>query len=429
MKKVYVGMSADLVHPGHMNILREASKLGEVTVGLLTDRAIASYKRLPYMTFEQRKEVISNIKGVTGVVAQDSLDYRENLKHIKPHVVVHGDDWKEGVQRETRQQVIDCISKWGGELVEIPYTKGISSTKLNNLMREIGTTPDVRRSRLRRLIDSKSVVRILESHNALSGLIVENVRSSAGQEFDGMWSSSLTDSTSKGKPDIEAVDVSTRINTINEIFEVTTKPMIYDADTGGIPEHFAFTVRTLERTGISAVIIEDKTGLKKNSLFGNDVAQSQDSIENFCHKIKTGKKSQISDDFMIIARIESLILEAGMDDALTRALAYVEAGADGVMIHSRKKTPDEILSFCEKFREFNKTVPIVVVPTSFNQITAAQLAEAGINVVIYANHMLRAAYPGMINVATSILENDRSFEAEKNLLSIKEILDLIPGTR
>lgn len=429
MKKVYIGMSADLVHPGHMNILKVGASLGEVTVGLLTDKAIAGYKRLPFMTYEQRKAVIENIKGVKAVIPQETLDYRPNLELLKPYFVVHGDDWKEGIQAKTRQQVIDTLAKWDGKLIEPPYTDGISSTVLNKSLKEIGTTPDIRRSRLKRLIESKTIVRIMESHNALSGLIVENIKSDSGVEYDGMWSSSLTDSTSKGKPDIEAVDVSARINTINEIFEVTTKPMIYDADTGGIAEHFAFTVRTLERTGISAVIIEDKTGLKKNSLFGNDVSQTQDSIENFCHKIEIGKKAQVTNDFMIIARIESLILEKGMDDAVSRAKAYIEAGADGIMIHSRKKEADEILEFCKIFREYNENVPIVVVPTSFNQITAKELSSTGINIVIYANHMLRAAYPGMKNVAKSILENDRSLEAEKELLSINEILDLIPGTK
>jgi phosphoenolpyruvate phosphomutase / 2-hydroxyethylphosphonate cytidylyltransferase len=428
-KTVYVGMSADLIHPGHMNILKEAAKLGDVVVGLLTDKAIASYKRLPYMTFEQRRDVVENVKGVNKVIPQETLDYRPNLELLKPDYVVHGDDWKEGVQSKTREQVITSLAQWGGELVEVEYTSGISSTKLNKTLKEIGTTPDIRRGRLRRLIDSKPVVRILESHNALSGLITENVKSECGIEFDGMWSSSLTDSTSKGKPDIEAVDVSTRINTINEIFEVTTKPMVYDADTGGIAEHFAFTVRTLERTGISAVIIEDKTGLKKNSLFGNDVSQTQDTIENFSAKIATGKKAQVTDDFMIIARIESLILEQGMDDAYNRAKAYIEAGADGIMIHSRKKSPDEIIEFCKLLRAYNENIPIVVVPTSFNQITATELSKFGVNVVIYANHMLRSAYPGMKNVATSILDHDRSAEAEESLLSIKEILNLIPGTK
>jgi len=428
-KKVYVGMSADLVHPGHINILKEASKLGDIIVGLLTDKAIASYKRLPFMTYKQRKDVIENIKGVIEVIPQETLDYRPNLEKIKPDFVVHGDDWKDGVQAEIREQVIDILSKWDGKLIEIAYTKGISSTQLNNSLKEIGTTPDIRRSKLKRLIKAKSIVRIIESHNALSGLIIENIKGDNNIEYDGMWSSSLTDSTSKGKPDIEAVDVSTRINTINEIFEVTTKPMIYDADTGGIAEHFAFTVRTLERTGVSAVIIEDKTGLKKNSLFGNDVKQTQDSIENFCHKIEVGKKAQITDDFMIIARIESLILEQGMDDAMNRAKAYIEAGTDGIMIHSRQKEPNEILEFCTLLRDYNKTIPIVVVPTSYNQITAKELSEAGVNVVIYANHMLRAAYPGMVNVAKSILDNDRSMEAEANLLSIKKILELIPGTK
>ena len=427
--KVYVGMSADLLHPGHINLINEAAKLGELTIGLLTDKAIASYKRLPYMTFEQRKSVVQSIKGVSNVIEQSTLDYRTNLEKLQPDIVVHGDDWKEGVQSETRYHVIECLQKWGGKLVEIPYTKGISSSQLNKSLKEIGTTPDIRRMRLRRLIDSKPIVRILESHNALCGLIIESLKSECGIEFDGMWSSSLTDSTSKGKPDIEAVDLSTRMHTINEIFEVTTKPMIYDADTGGIAEHFAFTVRSLERIGVSAVVIEDKTGLKKNSLFGNEVEQTQDTIDNFCNKIKVGKSAQVTDDFMIISRIESLILEKGMDDAIKRAMAYIEAGTDGIMIHSRKKSSSEIIEFCIILRKSHNNIPIIVVPTSFNNIKAKDLSGHGVNVVIYANHMLRAAYPGMINVAKSILKNDRSAESEKSLMPINEILELVPGTK
>lgn len=422
-------MSADLVHPGHINIIKIGKKYGEVVVGLLTDQAIASYKRLPYMTYDLRAEVLKNIKGVKNVIPQETLDYRPNLELLRPDFVIHGDDWKEGVQKNTRQQVIDTLSKWGGQLIEPAYTQGISSSKLNKSLLEIGTTPDLRRSRLRRLIDSKPIIRILETHSALSGLIIENIKSRFGLEFDGMWSSSLTDSTSKGKPDIEALDISTRVNTINEIFEVTTKPMIFDADTGGIPEHFAFNVRTLERTGISAVIIEDKIGFKKNSFFGKDVIQTQDTVENFCHKIKIGKRAQITDDFMIIARIESLILEKGIEDALIRAKAYINSGADGIMIHSRKKSSSEVENFCIKFRSFNQSTPIVAVPTSYNEITAKKLSECGVNIVIYANQMLRATYPSMINVARSILENDRSLEAEETLIPISEILELIPGTK
>ena len=427
-KKVYVGMSADLIHPGHMNIIKEAAKLGDVIIGLLTDKAIASYKRLPYMTYEQRKAVIENIKGVKKVIPQETLDYRPNLRKIKPDYVVHGTDWREGVQKKVREQVIETLKEWGGELVEPEYTKGISSTKLHNSLKEIGTTPDIRRARLRRLINAKPIITIMEVHNALSGLIVENIKVD-NMEYDGMWSSSLTDSTAKGKPDIEAVDVSSRINTINQIFEVTTKPLIFDADTGGIPEHFVFTVRSLERIGVSAVIIEDKIGLKKNSLLGNDVFQMQDSIENFCLKIKAGKKAQITNDFMIIARVESLILEKGIKDALNRAFSYVEAGADGIMIHSRQKSPAEIFEFVEKFREKNQHTPIVVVPTSFNSVTTDEFAKRGVNVVIYANHMLRAAYPGMKKVAEIILKNKRSLEAEQYCMPIKEILNLIPGTK
>jgi len=432
VKKVYVGMSADLIHPGHLNILKVASKLGQVTVGVLTDSAIASYKRLPYMNYEQRAEIVSNLKTVFEVIPQSTLDYSENLKALKPDYVVHGDDWKDGIQQQTRQIVIDTITEWGGELVEVPYTQGISSTALNKAVKELGTTPQIRLSSLRRLLKVKPLVRFLDLHNALSGLIIEHTKvevDGVSREFDGMWGSSLTDSTAKGKPDIEAVDVSSRMSTLSEVLEVTTKPIIYDADTGGQTEHFKFTVRTLERLGVSAVIIEDKTGLKKNSLFGNEVPQTQDSIENFCDKILSAKKAQVTDDFMIIARIESLILETGMDDAITRAKAFLEAGADGIMIHSRKKDPAEILEFCRQYAELTNRKTLVVVPSSYNSIREDELEKAGVNIVIYANQLLRSAFPAMQSTAQSILKHSRSLECDESMLSIKEILNLIPGTK
>lgn len=430
MKKVYVGMSADLIHPGHLNIINEARKLGEVTVGLLTDKAIAGYKRLPYLNFDQRKVIIENIKGVEKVVVQETLDYVPNLKKLKPDYVVHGDDWKTGVQSQTRQNVIDALKEWGGELIEIEYTKGISSTILNTSIKEVGTTPEIRMKRLRRLIDAKSIVRLIEAHNGLTGLIVENFvyeKDNRKKEFDGMWLSSLTDSTAKGKPDIEAVDLTSRLQTLNDIAEVTTKPIVFDGDTGGKTEHFVFTVKTLERLGVSAVIIEDKIGLKKNSLFGTDVKQEQDTIENFCHKISSGKKSQITNDFMIIARVESLILKKGIDDAIKRSKAYIEAGADGIMIHSKEKSPDEILEFCKRYSQLDKKVILVAVPSTYNEIYEKDLCEAGVNCVIYANQLLRSAYPAMLKTAELILENERSFEADSRMMKVSEILKLIPG--
>lgn len=431
MKKVYLAMSADLIHPGHLNILNTAKKFGEVTVGVLTDEAIASYKRLPYMNYEQRSEIINNIKGVKDVIPQATLDYTDNLKMIRPDYVVHGDDWKEGVQKDTRQMVLNTIAEWGGELIEVPYTEGISSTNLHNALKSVGTTPQRRLKSLRRLLHAKSLLRFLDIHNALSALIIENTKidvNGKNCEFDGMWGSSLTDSTAKGKPDIEAVDVSSRTSLLEEVFEVTTKPLIYDADTGGLVEHFAFTVRTLERLGVSAAIIEDKTGLKKNSLLGNDVEQTQDNIENFCHKIRAGKSAQVTDEFMIIARIESLILDRGMKDAVMRAKSYLAAGADGIMIHSRKKDPSEILEFCALYSEFSQGKPLVVVPTSYNTITEDELRDAGVNIVIYANHLLRSAFPAMQATAEMILRNGRSAECDESMLSIKNILELIPGT-
>jgi phosphoenolpyruvate mutase len=432
MKTVYVGMSADLVHPGHLNVLRRAAELGEVTVGLLTDEAIASYKRVPYMTFDQRREVMESIKGVSRVVPQPTLDYVPNLEKIKPDFVVHGDDWKEGVQQATRQRVIDTLEQWGGKLVEVTYTQGISSTRLCGALKEIGTTPEVRLKSLRRMLKVKPIVRILDVHNALSGVIIETTRIDTPQgarEFDGMWGSSLTDSTAKGKPDIEAVDVSARVTTLNEVLEVTTKPIVYDGDTGGRAEHFVFTVRTLERLGVSAIIIEDKTGLKKNSLFGTDVEQTQASIEEFCHKIRQGKLAQATDDFMIIARIESLILNKGIDDAMERAQAFLDAGADGIMIHSRQKTPDEIFEFCRRYNQLENRKTLVAVPSSYNQVTEEELAAHGVNLVIYANQLLRSAYPAMLRTAKSILEHHRSAECDSQMMSINDILELIPGTK
>ncbi|HHX90865.1 MAG TPA: phosphoenolpyruvate mutase [Paracoccus sp.] len=429
-KTVYVGMSADLVHPGHINIIRHAATLGDVTVGLLTDRAIASYKRVPFMQWEQRAEVIDSIKGVVRVVPQHTLDYVPNLREYRPDIVVHGDDWQTGVQAKVRQSVIDALAEWGGELVEVPYTKGISSTRLHGAMKEIGTTPDIRRASLRRMLAAKPLLRFLDLHNGLSGLIIEKVgidTPTGRREFDGMWASSLTDSTSKGKPDIEAVDTTARATTLNEVLEVTTKPIIYDGDTGGKPEHFQFTVRTLERLGVSAIIIEDKTGLKKNSLFGTEVDQTQDSIEAFSDKIRMGKAAQQTDDFMIIARLESLILGKGIDHAMERAEAFLEAGADGIMIHSREKTPDEIFEFCARYNKLENRKPLVAVPSSYNKTTEDELEANGVNIVIYANQLLRSAYPAMLETARSILEHSRSAECDARMMPIKEILELIPG--
>ena len=427
-KTVYVGMSADLIHPGHLNILQVAQELGRVTVGLLTDGAIASYKRLPHMSYEQRKAVVEHLKGVDQVVPQETLDYVPNLRKLKPDFVVHGDDWKEGVQRETRQRVIDALAEWGGQLVEPAYTPGISSSMLNKAIREIGITPDVRRLRLRRLFNAKPLLRAMEVHSGLSGLIVENCHLKKGNqavEFDAMWLSSLTDSTLKGKPDIECVDLTSRLHTVNDILEVTTKPIIFDGDSGGLPEHFAYMVRTLERLGVSAVIIEDKVGLKRNSLLETGTQQGQAEPAAMADKIRTGKAAQVTDDFMVIARCESLITGAGQADALNRVQAYIEAGADGIMIHSKAKTPDEIVAFCRAYGQLPRRLPLVVVPSTYPQITEPELAALGVNLVIYANHMLRSAYPAMLKTAETILQHGRALEAEPLCMPIKEIISLI----
>jgi phosphoenolpyruvate phosphomutase len=428
MKTVYVGMCGDLIHPGHLNIIKKATALGEVTVGLLTDKAIASYKRLPALSFNQRMMIIENLKGVAKVVPQETLDYVPNLRKYKPDYVVHGDDWKTGVQKKTRDKVVEALTEWGGELVEVAYTPGISTTQLHRALGQVGTTPQIRMQRLRRLLEAKDMVRALEAHSGLTGLIVENTKvakEGMTKEFDAIWVSSLTDSTTKGKPDIE---LTSRSDTLHQILDVTTKPIIVDGDTGGMIEHFIFTVRTLERMGVSAIIIEDKTGLKKNSLFGTDVPQTQDSVEGFSEKILAGKRSQVTSDFMIIARIESLVLKKGMEDALKRAEAYIEAGADAIMIHSKDRCPQEVLNFCNEYKRFSQKVPLVVVPSAYSTITEQELVNAGVNVVIYANHLLRSAYPAMVKTAECILQNERCHEASgAYCMPIKDILTLIPG--
>lgn len=433
MKKVFVSMIADLVHVGHLRLLEKASNYGEVIVGVKSEDACIKLNDKPLMSIEHRKKVLESISHVSEVIEQNEDTYTSILDEVRPDIIIHGDNWVSGSLKIYRDEVVKWTKNNDAELIEVPYSRDISTVELKRRFKELGFTTATRLAKLRDLIESGKTLRIMEVHNALSGLIVEktSVESNSKSEviYDGMWSSSLTDSTSKGKPDIEAVDLSSRLTTVNEIFEVTTKPMIFDADTGGKTEHFELTVKSLERTGVSAVIIEDKTGLKKNSLFGTDVEQTQDSIENFCNKIQQGKAAQLSTSFMIIARVESLILDKGLDDALERAIAYVNAGADGIMIHSRRKDGQEIIDFIKQFRINKPNVPLIVVPTSFNHLTIKDFEKLGVNIVIYANHMLRSAYPGMKKVAESILANNRSLEAESDCLSIKEILNLIPGTK
>lgn len=429
MKKVYMCFGTEVIHGGHINIIQKAAELGEVTIGMLTDEVVASYKRFPILKFNERVKILENIKGVHKVIPQTSLSFSENLRTLKPDYVVNGDDWVTGFQKPLRDEVIEILKEFDGELVEYPYTRNDEYEKLELSLREHLSMPDVRRGRLKELLKMKKTVTIIEAHSGITGLIAENTIVMQGEksyQFDGMWISSLCDSTAKGKPDIELLDMSTRIRTIDEIMDVTTKPIILDADTGGLIEHFVYNIRTLERMGVSAIIVEDKTGLKRNSLFGNDVDQTQDSIENFCKKISAGKNAKKTKDFMIIARIESLILDKGIDDALVRAFAYVKAGADGIVIHSRKKDPTEIFKFCDKFRLKDQTTPIVVIPTTFNTITEEQFSEHGVNIIIYANQLTRSGIPAMQKVAKTILVNHRAKEADDMCMSIKEILNLIP---
>lgn len=428
MKTVYMLFATDVIHEGHMNVVREAKKYGKVIGGVLCDAAMVRFNRFPTVSFEERLQMVKDIPEVDEVVVQNETLYENVLREVKPDYVIHGDNWCEGPEKAIRDNAVKVMAELGGEVIEVPYTRNENVKKVDDRIKDKLAMPEFRRKRLKQLINMIPVVKTIEAHSGLTGLIAEKtIVENNGEldQFDAMWVSSLCDSTAKGKPDIELVDMSSRLRTIDDIMEVTTKPIILDGDTGGLTEHFVYNVRTLERMGVSAVIIEDKTGLKKNSLFGTEVVQTQDSIENFCAKISAGKQVLRSDDFMIIARIESLILEQGMEDALTRAFAYVEAGADGIMIHSRKKSPDEICEFCDKFREKDKKTPIVVVPTSFNSITEAELAEHGVNIVIYANQLTRSAFPAMENTAKEILKNHRALEVDDKLLPFKKIITLI----
>ena len=429
MKTVYTCFCTDVIHEGHLNIINEAKKYGDVIVGALSDEALIKYNRFPTVSIDERIELYKSISGVSRVVVQDRMHYDDIVSELRPDYVIHGDNWREGPESVLRAQLIETLKKYGGELIEVPYTRNENVRKIDKILTEKLAMPEYRRKRLKQLIKICPVVKTIEAHSGLTGLIAEKTVVDTGEgkldQFDAMWVSSLCDSTAKGKPDIELVDMTSRFRTIDDIMEVTTKPIIFDGDTGGLTEHFVYTVRSLERMGVSAIIIEDKTGLKKNSLFGTEVKQTQDTIENFCAKIAAGEKVKLTDEFMIIARIESLILEQGMDDALKRAAAYVEAGADGIMIHSRKKDPAEILEFCDKFRETDKETPIVVVPSSFNTITNEELASHGVNIVIYANQLTRSAFPAMQQTATDILRYHRAKEVDDRLMPIKQIITLI----
>ncbi len=428
-KVVYLAFSTDIIHGGHIRILKKSSELGKVIVGVMSDQAVASFKRYPVLDYEHRYEIIKNIKYVDKVVEQKSLSYKDNLKNIKPDYVVHGDEWKNDNLKYIREETLNVLKEIGGKLIEYPFSTDKEFSVLEYKSAEYLSIPEVRRGRLKKILSYKPLISIIEAHNGLTGLIAEKttvIKEGKYYQFDGMWVSSLCDSTSRGKPDIELVDLSQRLQTINEIMEVTTKPIILDGDTGGLIEHFVYNVKTLERIGVSAIIIEDKIGLKKNSLFGTEVKQQQDTIENFCAKINAGKQVLKTKEFMIIARIESLILEKGLDDALKRAFAYIKAGADGIMIHSRKKEPDEIFEFCKRFRAKDNKSYLVVVPTTFNSVREEEFASRKINIVIYANHLTRSAFPSMKKTAETILYNKRAKEADKMCMSIKEILNLIP---
>jgi len=426
-KTIYVPLAVDILHSAHINVLKIAKKYGKVIVGLLTDSAIAEYKKFPLIAYEERYKTLEGIKYVDQIVEQKNWDYSINVKKYKPNFFIHGDDWKTGIQKKQRKKVINALKKINGKLIELPFNKNISSSEIKHKIIKI-SSPVNRVSKLKRLINAKEIVRILESHNSLTGLIIENLKINNTNkliEYDGMWSSSLTDSATKGLPDNSSLSFSARISTLNDIMDVTTKPVVFDADNGGQIEHLSFLVRSLERSGVSAIIMEDKVGLKKNSLFKNQSGTKQDKPHIFAKKIKKICSSRQSEDFMVIARIESFILGKGLKDALQRAEIYSKAGADAILIHSKEKTPVEIFSFAREFKKSKNFIPLVSVPSTYSKVYEKDLINNGFKLVIYANQLLRSAYPAMQNTAKTILKNRRAFEADKKIIPIKEIINLI----
>ena len=428
MKKiVYVPLAADILHEGHLNILKIASSYGKVIVGLLTDAAIIKYKNLPFFDYDQRFKIVSNLKLVDKVLPQNSWDYKEILNSIKPDFFVHGDDWKIGVQSKIRLEVIRELKKWNGKLIEPKYFKTISKNYQKKIL-QMGITPDQRKLKLKRLLKVRKILRILESHSALSSMIIENVNINKNGkllEFDGIWSSSLTDSTLRGKPDNQSVDYSQRINSLNDTIDTSLKPIIFDGDNGGRLEHLIYLVKNLEKIGVSALVLEDKKGLKINSLFQDQSMSFQENIIEFSKKIKIAVNSRISKDFMIIARIESLILGKSIKDALHRAEKYSIAGADAILIHSKEKTPKEIFQFAKLFKKSKFYKPMIAIPSTYSKTYEKELIKHDFKIVIYANHLLRASYKAMHETAKNILINQRTFEIEKNITPINEIITLI----
>jgi phosphoenolpyruvate phosphomutase len=421
-------LAADILHEGHLNILRIASNYGKVIVGLLTDSAIIQYKNLPFFDYDQRFKIVCNLKLVDEVIPQDSWNYKLILNAIKPNFFVHGDDWKIGVQAKIRLDVIKELKKWNGKLIEPKYFKNVSKISHKKKILYLGITPDQRKLQLKRLLKVKKIIRIMESHSALSSLIVENIninKNGKASQFDGIWSSSLTDSTLRGKPDNQSVDYSQRINSLNDTIDTSLKPIIFDGDNGGRMEHLRYLVKNLEKIGVSALVLEDKKGLKINSLFQDQSKSSQDSIKEFSKKIKIVVNSRISKDFMIIARIESLILGKTLKDAINRAEQYSKAGADAILIHSKKNHPKEIFNFAKIFKKSKFFKPMIAIPSTYSKTYEKELINNGFQIVIYANHLLRASYQAMYQTAQKILINQRSFESENTITPINKIISLI----
>ena len=429
-KTVYVPLAVDLLHSVHISILKKAKRYGKVIVGLMTDKAISEYKQLPILDYNERFKILSGVKFIDEIVEQKNWDYSENIKKYKPDYFIHGDDWKKGIQKNQRKKVIKTLKRYRGKLIEISFSKNISSSEIKEKIINYVSNSNNKVSRLKQMMKAKNLVKILESHNSLTGLIIENLKikkKKINVEFDGMWSSSLTDSATKGLPDNSSLSFSARISSLNDMMDVTTKPLVFDADNGGQLEHLPYLVRSLERSGVSAIIMEDKVGLKKNSLFKNQSGTKQDKPEHFAKKIKIISNSRKNKDFMVIARIESFILGKGLKDALKRAEIYSKAGANAILIHSKETTPKEIFSFAREFRKSKNFIPLVSVPSTYSKTYEKDLIKNGFKLVIYANQLLRAAYPAMLNTAKDILVNSRSFDAEKSnkIIPISEIISLV----
>jgi len=422
-KTVYVGMVGDMLHVGHINILKTAARLGRVTVGVLTDRAVVGYKRLPLLAFEDRVRVVESIADVAAVVPQKTLSYVENLRALRPDYVVHGDDWRYGDQvSRARAEVIATLGEWGGELVEVAYTKGISSTAIHRSGAADALFSGTRQGRLRRLLAAKPTLRIVEAHSGLSAKIAAEVRGPDGATgFDAVWQSGLTDAIHRGKSDGGAVDRGRRLQAVEEILDAGPLPLIYDGRAAGRPETVFDLTRALDKAGVSALCLGDRSDPDRT---GPEMspAETVAQIEAVRAACPTGAVMAIS---RIVVAAPGNGGSGALDRALDRALALLEAGSDAVMFDSAADTAEPILDIAARLRRQRRDVPLFAAQSDRWGAPIHRFENAGIDAVVYETHLLRATVAPMRRAATALLAEGTG--PAPDLTPLPELRGLFPS--